>query len=257
VTREWWIATAVQAKMRQPGEAQVAHNMRTRQFLMVLSASLSFLAAISTCGVCSEPAPRVCTEFFDSDAVFAGTVISMRTVREEEFTEGWSYRLHVEKSFRGPTGPVIEVYTGNDSARYPLEKGRKYLLFARSFKGKLHIADCGQPKNSGFLKDSAGVIDQINQIRDTKSGGEVAGRIGRENGPDFAGVRIVVEGTNGRFEGATDTNSWFHIKVPEGRYRVRAESPDHVFVAWDLSYDNPDHIVVHRGGCPQMQFVPR
>lgn len=214
-------------------------------------------SAPSVLAVCSQPPPRVCTEFYDSAAVFTGTVVGVRSdPGEEGSTNGWFYRVRVQKSFRGPKGPEIEVYTGNDSARFPLEKGRQYLLFARQWEptGRFLIGDCG---NSGFLEKSAEAIRQIEQIRKTKSGGEIAGRIGWGNAPEFEGVRIVAVGNERSYETKADSKGWFHIRVAEGTYRVRAEAPGRTFEAFDLTYDDPDHIVVQPGGCPQMQFMPK
>jgi len=64
-------------------------------------------------GFCFQPNPSVTCEFLDSDAVFAGKVIQVRTVAGE----GWYYKLHVLQLFRGPRTEVIEVYTGDDSGR--------------------------------------------------------------------------------------------------------------------------------------------
>ncbi len=228
---------------------------RRTQLLTCASLVLAAFLATSVWSVCFQPAPRVCTEFYDSTAVFTGKVVS---VRDQIFSEGgapggWFYRIWVERSFRGPSGPFIEVYTENSSARFPLEKGHRYLLFAQRYEGVLTLTCCG---NSGFLENSTSAIKQIEQILNTKSGGEVAGRIGRDDSSEFAGVRIIVEGERGSFEGVTDSRSWFHIKVPEGRYRVRAKGPGHIYVPYDLTYDDPGHIVVHAGGCPQVEFAP-
>jgi len=223
---------------------------------LVGSALLVGMSAVAVMAVCRQPHPRVCTEFYDSAAVFTGKVVAVRNdPHEEQNPEGWFYRIRVEKSFRGPSGPFIEVYTGNDSARFPLEKNRSYLLFAYDYDNILYVDCCG---NSGFLKDSAELIHQIEEIQNTRSGGEIAGRVGWGDAPGFAGVRIVALGKTHTYETRTDAKGRFHMKVPEGEYRVRANAPGggH-YLPFDLTYDNPDHIVVQPGGCPQMQFMPQ
>ncbi|HUK52326.1 MAG TPA: hypothetical protein VL099_03440 [Candidatus Binatia bacterium] len=134
-----------------------------------------------------------------------------------------------------------------------MKKGLQYLLFARRFEGRLEIGNGG---HSDFLEKSAAAISQIERIRKTKSGGEIAGRIGWGDTADFQGVRIRAAGNKHTYEALTDNLGWFHISVPEGTYRVRAGTTDDEFVPFELSYDDPDHIVVHPGGCPQMQFMP-
>lgn len=227
-----------------------------QRILQRLSGAVVFvsLAATSLFGVCGQPHPRVCTEFYDSDAVFTGTVAAVRTVYTNDLIDGWYYRMKVAKTFRGPSGPFIEVFTENASARFPLEKGRRYLLFARNFDGVLNIGCCG---NSGFLGDSDWAIRQIEEIKKTKSGGEIAGRMGWAESPEFRGTRILAIGKAHTYETKVDLNGWFHMKVPEGVYQVRANAPNGgYYPAFDLTYDNPDHIVVQPGGCPQMQFMP-
>ena len=216
------------------------------------AAVLACATAVSVSAWCLEPYPRVCTEFYDSDAVFTGTVVGVRAVKSGgRFIEGWYYRMKVSESFRGPSGPFVEVYTENASARYPLEKGRKYLLFAGDYTGVLRISCCG---NSGYIEDSAEAIRQIEEIKKTKSGGEIAGEIRGLDG-EFEGARIIAVGDKQTYETKVDSQNWFHMKVPDGTYRLHAEAPGRSFVPFDLTYDNPDHIVVQPGGCPQMEFM--
>ena len=51
-------------------------------------------------GICSKPTPKVCSAFFESDAVFLGTVLSEKAVPDKDepgFIEGWRYQLRVAK----------------------------------------------------------------------------------------------------------------------------------------------------------------
>lgn len=241
----------------QPRRISCRYPVRTTLLPLVRIVPPLLLFTISVWAVCSQPPPRVCTEFFDSDAVFTGTVIALRSDPDppdsESGSSGWFYRLRVQQSFRGPTERAIEVYTGNDSARYRLELGRSYLLFARKWSDGLEIGCCG---NSSYLEESADKIHQIERIKKTKSGGEIAGRIGWGDSERYGGIRIVAVGAKQTFEAQTDRFGWFHIPVPTGNYTVHAESPGHSFVPFDLTYDDPNHIVVNPGGCPQVQLMP-
>ena len=231
------------------------HTRASCQTLPRLLRPLALLITLATSlwAVCRQPHPRVCTEFFDSDVVLSGTVIAVRTDGAEDFPAGWFYTVRVGELFRGPSGKTVEFWTENSSARFPLSKGRQYLLFAQKDDSQLELTCCG---NSTFLEDSADAIRQIREILKTKSGGEISGRIGRVDSNDFAGVRVTAIGAKGTFEVLTDKNSWFHMRVPDGAYRVRAHAPGRNFVSYDLSYDDPDNIVVHPGGCPQVQLIP-
>lgn len=238
----------------QPRRNPRSHRAR-RTFLLLARLALTLpIFAISVWGVCQQPPPRVCTEFFKSDVVFTGKVIHVRDeLLGGDTPAGWFYRMRVQQMFRGPAVKTLEVYTENASARYPLELGRSYLLFAWRDHGRLEITLCG---NSSYLEKAGDAIRQIELIKSTRAGGEIAGRIGREDSGDYEGIRIVAVGSKGTYEGLTDRLSWFHIPVPEGVYKVHAEAPGRKFVPYDLTYDDPDHIVVHPGGCPQMEFAP-
>jgi len=242
----------------EPRRIRRRHPVRSTLLFLARLGPPVLLFAISVWGVSSQPPPRVCTEFFDSDAVFTGKVIAARRGADpdpanSDLTAGWFYRLQMRQSFRGPTEKTIEVYTENASARYRLEVGRSYLLFARKWGDRFVIGCC---ENSAYLEESADKIRQIEQIKKTRSGGEIAGRIGWGQPDDYVGVRVVAVGVKQSYEALTDRFGWFHIPVPEGNYEVHVEAPGHRFVPFDLSYDDPNHIVVHPGGCPQMQFMP-
>jgi len=246
-------------RWREFGEERVLRRVASRSdghrvlWGLLGSVILICVTAISVLAVCEQPHPRVCTEFYDSAAVFSGEVM---TVRDQVYSgggppAGWFYRVRVQQSFRGPTGPVIEVYTENSSARFPLRKGRNYLLFARDDEGTLTLTCCG---NSDFLEKSGNAIRQIEEIKQAKLGGEIAGRIGWGDSSDFEGVRIVAIGKNHTYVTRTDSKGWFKMRVRVGVYKV--ETPDRDFWPFDLTYDDPNHVVVQPGGCPQMQFMP-
>jgi len=211
---------------------------------------------IAAAGVCGEPHPQVCAEFFHSDAVFAGTVNSVRDwPTGDSGVGGWLYRLKVTKTYRGPVRTFIEVFTGNDSGRLHLENGHSYLLFACKQEGLLTIDNCG---NSTELSEAADLIHQLETVlADIKSasGGDIRGRIILAT---YAmPVRFVVTATSGdkSYTGTTDEDGWFHIHVPPGEYAVLPEAPQWTITAYDLSYDDPAHVVIQHGSCAEVQFT--
>ncbi len=115
--------------------------MKNKLMRMVLNAAaLQILVVGSAIAVCLQPNPKVCAEFFKSDAVFVGIVIETIPVPDKDgFYDGWVYRLRAKQVYRGPTQGVIEVYTANDSGRFPLENGETYLLFAITYAKQLTI----------------------------------------------------------------------------------------------------------------------
>jgi hypothetical protein len=86
----------------------------------LLRVVLLFFGSSVVHGVCPQPAPKVCSAFFRSDAVFIGTVVSEHAVPDRGdpgFVEGWLYRVRVDRRFRGTTDKTAVVHTGNDSGR--------------------------------------------------------------------------------------------------------------------------------------------
>jgi len=219
--------------------------------LLLLALGLFLLPASPAAAVCPKPDPKVCGEYFKSDAVFVGSVVSQMTVPPQGNSyDGWLYRLRVSKVFRGSVGDTVEVFTENSSGRFPLDVGSEYLLFATLGQGRLEIDNCG---NSGLLAETMEKIREIERIGNSADAvieGHVASR------PDWKGVpgiRFLVRGKEATHSAVTDHNGWFRMTGPPGTYSVRAESAR--VTPFDLTYDNPDRLVVRKGGCSQMQFV--
>ena len=102
--------------------------------------------------------PGVKEEFKSSDIVIVGTVISFTNILDSDgFIKGTFYSIRISEVLKGNPGQVIELYSENDSGRFPMKIGVAYLLFAYNgvFEGVkgLHLAidSCG---NSGTLKQS-------------------------------------------------------------------------------------------------------
>ncbi len=231
-------------------ELSLSHIRKSVSVSLPLLAAL-LLQALPAVAACPQPDPKVCAEFFKSAAVFVGTVVSQRTVPPGgDFYDGWSYRLRVHRMFRGPGRRIIDVFTENSSARFPLEVGREYLLFARKSNGRLEIDCCG---NSGQLSEVKDKIREIEQLAKASSGA-ILGRVAYQGlGTGVDKIRVVARGAGKTYTAVTDRDGWFRMTVRPGRYSVLVKSPD--VSAYDLSYDDPSDFVVPRGGCAQLQFV--
>src|SRR5260370_35502441 len=97
-------------------------------FATILDFALTFTAN----AVCPRPIPAPNAEFFKTSMVIAGKVISEKpdvNPYDRKLTEGWFYRIRVERMFRGTQARFVVVYTQNDNARFPLKVGERYLLF--------------------------------------------------------------------------------------------------------------------------------
>src|SRR5437879_5418067 len=167
-------------------------------------AGIWLLPVLSVSAVCRLPHPRVCSEFFHSDAVFAGTVISVRELGGQASPEGWFYRVKLTKSYRGPSQDVIEIFTGNDTGRFLLEKGQSYLVFAHKRNGILNVDNCG---NSAELSKAGEAIRQIESVvagMKSASGGDIGGRVvASQEGADVRGITVTARSRGKTYAGVT------------------------------------------------------
>lgn len=203
---------------------------------------------------CLKPDPSAYAEYSRSDAVFLGTVLSESTVPgdEEDNPGGWVYDLRVDRRFRGAHGQRIKVYTENSSARYPLDMGRRYLLFAINHGGQLVIGNCG---NSGEMPQVKDRLAQVERARIEFQSATTALIEGRtflaQKGPR---VRIVIRSAAQTYAVLAGTDGSFLIEVPPGMYEAHAYLSGKDVPPYDLSYDNPRHFQLQRGECALVQF---
>ena len=207
-----------------------------------------------TSAYCLVPEIRANGEFFKSDAVFIGTVLSIRETQDtDKDVGGWFYRLSVEELFRGPALKVITVYTENSSARFPLEKGRKYLLFAYKQSGRLEIYGCG---NSALLSEASDALTRLRNLRAGKQPSEIEGWIVAETGGiDVSGVVVTVKSQSKSYTAVTDKDGWFHFTAAPGKYKLDLSSKEYYLNAGDLFWYKPEGFVLHPGECASLQAV--
>jgi hypothetical protein len=225
---------------------------------LVLLCFTTLVLAAPAFAFCTEPEPTVACEFLNSDAVFIGTVISTHDTpaQGEEFDEGWTYEMSVQRVFRGPRGKRIEVFTENNSARFPLDTGKTYLLFAeRGMQDRLVIGDCG---NSALLSQAAATIKILRTLR-VSSDAEIEGRITfsgiPDTGPHVSGVHVVIQGEGKTYTAISDRDGWFHLNVPAGRYSAKVQPIPHwTITPFDLSQYDPKSFVADAGRCAGLEF---
>lgn len=225
---------------------------------LMLLCVLALMLATPAFGFCFEPHPSVACDFLNSAAVFTGKVVSVRPEEEGGFTDGWYYRLSVLQLFRGPHQEVIEVYTGNDSGRYPLEVGEQYLIFAYVYEKRLEIDNCGDSVPLSKAREAVGQIEKISIPKDGIVEGQVTleneRRIPAEDG--LRGIRVFIHGGGKTFSTVTSDRGWFRVHVRPGVYSAEARSdPGQQIVESDLSHDQPKSFIVRSGRCVELQFV--
>lgn len=223
-----------------------------------IAVALPLLLCNPAFAYCPQPEPRVCSEFFHSHAVFVGTVVSVRELPEGRgFVAGWEYRLQVARVYKGPAQKFIYVRTENASARFPLEFGHKYLLFAFKSDNRLWITCCG---NSSEFAQAASALQELERVlvkMKTNSGGEIMGRVRGVDDANVESFTAFAFGGGKMYQGVNEAGGWFRIRVPAGKFTVRVTSSSWDVTPFDLSFDNPENVVIRNGGCSDLMFVAR
>jgi hypothetical protein len=117
---------------------------------------LVWLHAAAASANCPHPVPKACSAYFESDAVFVGTVTSHQYVDDHAYER---FEVRVSRVLRGSVARTAVVYTGNDSGRVLWDVGREYVVFAWHEKDRLLSGgDCGP------LADPTTVSEAVSQI---------------------------------------------------------------------------------------------
>ncbi|HWN75542.1 MAG TPA: carboxypeptidase-like regulatory domain-containing protein [Candidatus Udaeobacter sp.] len=163
----------------------------------------------------------------------------------------------MNRLIRGHVTEVFQVYEGNDSGRatFDWKTGRKYLLFLfYSASEKSWALDgCG---NSGPFDSAKSALEQIDAIQNHNDSRVIHGTVSDQTlAAPFLGVRVEARGSQGLYKTTTNSKGEFEIKVPAGRYTVRATKAGRSFDTADFSYENPQDLTIEPGGCVQVQLV--
>jgi hypothetical protein len=209
--------------------------------------------------LCHEPLPRlVCAEYFRSKAVVIAKLAGITRVKDSYGdVTGTYYSMTVERTLRGDVPRLFRIYEANDSGRaaFIWDVDESYLLFLQE-----------QTPNDGWLIDGCGnsgpselrgkAIRQVEAIDSASAHATIAGAVGgRSSSFPLAGVQVEARGPGGLNTAETKPDGTFEIQVASGKYQVLAVSPGRTFMADDLTYEDPDSVVLENGGCAQVQFV--
>jgi Carboxypeptidase regulatory-like domain len=220
----------------------------------LLLAILVLLFASPAMGLCGVPQPRlVCAEYFASKVVVEASLVKVKSSHDKDDPQGVAaseYSLRAKQVIRGHIGPVFVVHEGNDSGRatFDWKTGREYLLFlSYSDSDKAWELDgCG---NSGPVSGARTILQQIAAIQASYDGGVIPGAISQQAvSAPISDVRVEARGANGHYTATTNSKGEFEIKVPAGRYAVRATKVGFSFATADFSYENPKTVQMEPGG---------
>jgi hypothetical protein len=225
--------------------------------IAILALILQCAMSSAATAVCPRPIPAPNAEFFKTSSVIAGKVVSEKpdvNPSYRELTEGWFYRIRVERTFRGTQARFVVVYTENDNGRFPLKVGERYLLFVYRVDGRREINGCG---NSALLSEAGAAVDAIEAIKGAGPFGEIEGRVRTKDAEEggIPGVRVIAQ-SDKSYSTVTVQDGWFRMSVPPGTYKLTIQSPNFIIESQDSIYnfDDPDHFIVHRGSSAHFEF---
>jgi hypothetical protein len=223
---------------------------------LIVPACVCLLPIRAVSGACMLPIATVACEFLNSDAVFVGAVVSVKVApaRGDEY-QGWLYDLTVQQLFRGPQTKTIHVFTENSSGRFPLDLGKRYLIFAYEYDGRLEIDNCG---NSALVSAAELSLRELPKLQIPKDA-VIEGNISLSGVPDKAvhlsGIRVVLRSTTASVDAVSDHDGWFHFHVPPGTYSAEVDQvPKVKIVPFSLTVDR-SHLEARAGRCTGLRFT--
>jgi len=136
-------------------------------FSIVLFYLLLFTITGAVFGACLLDDYSVTAEYARSEAVVQAHLISQHNVPDKENLKligGTIYQVKIEQSFLGTLNGTIKVFSENSSGRFPIRKGKSYLLFLYREAGLLSVDPCG---NSGVVSQKTSVLAQVRMLSKT------------------------------------------------------------------------------------------
>ena len=140
------------------------NSMLASRLQVLSSLALAFILVppIKQTLVCLEGHPSVDQEYKRAFGVLIGHAVAERAVPEsKDYLDGTAYSVRVDEVLQGKLPDSIEVFSENTSGRFPMDVGRKYLLFLYRVLGRTVVDNCG---NSGLLSVRAAVVDTVRRL---------------------------------------------------------------------------------------------
>jgi Carboxypeptidase regulatory-like domain len=207
---------------------------------LILTAAATLLlgmpSAALACSCISGGPP--CQDFFNSDAVFVGTVtgIAQGPARVADIpTERRHVTLSVQRAARGVTGAAVEVSTGlgGGDCGFDFRVGERYIVYARkTADGSLSVSICSRTRR---LAEAGEDLAYLDAMPTSAAAGTVSGTIEYFNPRDptapakrtpVGDVQVLVRGSSGVFSGMSGTDGHYTIaRVPPGVYEFQVLPP--------------------------------
>jgi hypothetical protein len=210
---------------------------------MALLAAASARAAFA-CSCMSSGPP--CQAYFQSDAVFVGTVEAM-TIRQtpldglpDRLVDRRVVHVAIERAARGVTGAAVDLWTGmgGGDCGFDFKVGERYVIYAsRHPDGSLSTGICSRTRLL-TAPEAAEDLAYLSAVPASGSGAHLSGSI-KHRETDYASatgkaveyggvpdVQVIARGRAGVFSGMTDQLGRYDIGgLPVGSYELEVLPP--------------------------------
>lgn len=248
-----------QAELGRGTPHDMVLRMKNRLVLVVL---FLLVLAPRARASCLNPEIRVDDEFFVSDLVVTATLIHDQKlgVEKDGSYAGHDFSWRVSHVYRGgmKPGETFVTHSDNDSGRFPDDAEDKhisrgpYLLFAFKHKAVFAVDNCG---NSKPVSRAHQALREIAQVGKSPDGLIYGGLSPGPSGMDPSLIMMTAVSASSKYQARLGVNGDFKLKVPPGTYRVVATARGHELKPDELSYKDPAHLTVPRGGSAGVAFV--
>jgi endo-1,3-1,4-beta-glycanase ExoK len=249
--------------------------MKSKSYLILIFALLSFVFLPKLMAYCPEPDPRIRTIFTRSDVAFIGTAISERGVDDDgkpvNMSDGDATKLYfvmkVKQLFRGPKMDYIEVCEGNDSGGMGLAVGHTYLIIIhRDPNGDMcgGCRDATEDTEDDYKKRVSEVTAVMENIKRGIEG-DIIGYVqewvvdsgGGGTGDGMAGFHLLLTAKGMRKEIVTGKDGWFHASVPKGHYKLESAEPNYTLEEDIHSLDETNNVEVLSAGGAEFNLIAK
>ena len=99
-------------------------------------------------------------ELRTAHVVAIGTVVATRDAPAPptRLDDGTIYHLKVEETLRGKRYKRLDLFSENNSGRFPMDIGHRYLVFVSKDRGTFYVSNCG---NSGELAQQSQIVEAV------------------------------------------------------------------------------------------------
>jgi len=229
---------------------QKARGRAYGRHMTALGITLAFAGPAQA--IVANPPPRICTAYSSADAVVAG-IVSRERLNKEWVT----WRIKVDRRYKGKVPASFTLFSENASARATPDEGKRNILFVHR-RGNRLTAKGSDPNVSGA--EAQQIIGEVESLAAAKPGktGSVAGLVAAEDGSTRPGWRVQLREQR---TGATRSvnaggDGRFAVDLQPGEWAAKVVNPGWTSRDSVYGYNLSDSFTLTAGGCADLRLEP-